>query len=301
MIFSIFLLFCSAVCGTVFTILNSRCAKDGANFNIVQGQNAGAMFLFSLLMAFFLHQYPDSLKNALIVIAVHSLAGIFSFISLVFMATAMKTGHNGITAAIVNASLIFPCVTGVLFMGEVVNAGVIAAMTLILTGIAVIGFEKPSSPTEKISKRSWFISVSMALLCAGISGCLNIVLSYFPEIQAQPIFRTAGNCLGGFCCYLLSINMIPRLGMRRRTFRREAVYILIAFLSCTISCYVFTYNAYDRLAALKRAGIALPLIVGFSTVIFMMYSIFFNREKTSISDWIGFGCIMGGLVLIVSC
>lgn len=300
MVWAVFLLFCASVCATVFTVINSRCARYGANFNIVQGMNAMAMFLFSLVMAAFLHQYPDSLKNAMIVMAVHTLAGVSAFFSLVFLTLAMRTGHNGISVTVVNTKLLFPCVIGVMFLGDEVNARIVAVMALTILGIAIIGFKRTDAPSRYgNSDRRWFAMVIAALLCGGISGCLNVLLSYFPEVQAQPVFRTAGNCFGGFCCYLFSIKGIPQLDLKRLPTRREALYILAAFLVCIVESYVFTYNAFDRLAALKHAGIASPLIVGFTTVLFMAYSVCFNRERTSAASWVGFFCILGGLAILI--
>lgn len=290
MIYPILLLIGAAGCSVCFGAVMNKCARDKGNFNLVQGQNAGLICICSLLLAAQFSQLPHSWYDAGIILVIQGAAGVTAYYSFMLSSRAMKYGHSGLAWALVNAGVILPVFMGMIVFGDRLTWWNILCLVIVAIGFFLIGISKSNGGTSK--GLLWLVPALGAFLLGGVSGCANLLASYFPELHATPMFRTAGNTLSGFFCYLLTVAMTKDL--RRPGTKNEYRYIFLIFLTSCLSCYVFIYNAYDQLAKIQMAGIAPLVTVGFSVVGYMIYSTLILRERTNVFGWSGFSLTATG-------
>ena len=242
-----------------------------------------------------------SLRVMLAAGACYFVASAVNYCMLQLMSYAMQRGPNGVIWSFIQAALIFPFLTGVVFFNNRLTVWRLLGLVLLLLALALLGLGKDN----KVKGKGWKKPTAAAFFMAGLTLSLNSLPSYFPEARLlNSMGRTFFSCAGSltaalFYCY-------PKYRVRPTaeilTELKKPIlwkYVFTLKLFGLICAYLLLYPGLDRMAKAGAGCVSYPLVVGACIVGFNLYSLFVLREKWTFFQASGTVlCIAGECLLI---
>jgi multidrug transporter EmrE-like cation transporter len=226
------------------------------------------------------------------------LAGVFNYLSFLFMNKAMRIGPNGIVWAIVQSAFSLPFLMGILFFHVESTFVRIAGLLMLLTSMVIFGTtgkNDPSAETEGTKK--WLIFALTAYFLVGTTQSLTNLPSYFvKDVEGglpATLFRTGLIAVGTIFTWLIH-------GVAdRKCFDGKGCFLHAAFLgySGTIAS-VLAFFGLDRLAQRGAGAIGYPVVAGIAISVFMIYTAIRLKEKMSFPVLCGLLFCLAGIIVI---
>lgn len=271
---------------------------DTALLLLVSGVLSG---IISLSFWGFLQKEALSLKVILLTGGGYFIASAINYNMLQFMSRAMQKGPNGVIWSFIQAALIFPFVTGVIFFGNELTFLRGLGLFLLLLALAFLGLGKENKEKEK----GWKLMTFLCFLMAGVTLALNSLPSYFPEARAvNSMGRTFFSCMGTLFAAIFWCG--PKYSKQPKAELWEALkrpilwkYIITLKLFGLIASYLLLYPGLDAMAKAGVGCISYPLIIGSCIAGFNLYSLLILKEKWTFLQVAGtVFCIAGEFLLI---
>ena len=218
-----------------------------------------------------------------------ALAGQLGFLAL---REAIKRGSLAISWCLAQAAMLWPFLSGTLFLGEPATPERIGGMAIVCIGLPLLaGTQKSVTPEGR--RRNpyflWFAFGAFALI--GLQQTLSLIPNRLIQNPEALSWRVPVSSLAGlgwiFFCRRRSPaawkdSLVPALGYG----------VLVACGQWTL------FRAIDTLSGCAASGIAYPLAVGISIVLLTFYSGMILREKLSRLAATGIAVIICGIILL---
>jgi len=277
--------FCTGLCWACIGIVLSCCASKKLAvipYSFLQTLLTGTAALF--LVDF----RKIGLHDLYILAGFIFLGGLLNPIGQNTVHNAMKRGHHTPVWAISQSALIFPFLTGILFFHEQGSAGHWIGTVLIVSGILVTAMEG----VKNVS--GWIIPAVTAFFIFGMIQVLHSMPSQLYGFRDPAGARPLAVAWGGTTGWLL----IAACGKASLRFDGKTLLIAGGMVLVQLLALRLFFLSLDTLAAGNCVNIAFPLMTGTNISAFAVYSIFIRREKTSLTDRIGFLLALAGLFFI---
>ena len=230
-------------------------------------------------------------------------ANVLNFIMLQMMSKAMQCGPNGVIWAIIQSSLVFPFIVGILFFGVEFTVWRGAGIVLLLAALALFGAAKEQGNAPRVRDRySWRFWAFLSFACMALTQNLSTAPSYFEELRAvSPVLRSIASICGTVTGALLRMGYFHWRGKRvlqdlsaLKRFRFWAYVLSLQFFGLLFA-YTLLYPGMDAMARAGAGAVSYPLMVGSCIVSFSLYSIFVLHEKAGPVQYAALACCLVGL------
>lgn len=268
-------------------IIISCCAKGDfrlSSYSFLQTLFSG---ILSLLLFGSFSRFSFT-QGVLLLCGTVFMAGVLNASAQFFVRRAMEKGTHAPIWAMMQCSMIFPFLAGILILGEKTQLLPLCGMFLMLAGILL--------PCLKgfANVRSYFAPALFALLLFGSAQILYLVCSCVKSFADPAHLRPALVCFGNMAAW----SFLLRRGPEKKLFSRKEV--LLAFLMAFVyagGLYTF-FRALDLLGGAGRGNIAVPLIMGTNIGAFSLYGIFVLKQKNSLPEIASVLAVLAGLFLL---
>lgn len=223
------------------------------------------------------------------------LAGVFQAVGMLLMQKAMQTGHHAVAWTLSQAAMVIPFFSGFIIWHDALSLLKWAGLAMILS--AVIFFatanRKKSGGTPLPSHQGrFFLGLALAAFAAiGIQQTLVGVPSRWAGWTDTAALRIPLLSLGSLVTFLILC------AARKRFEAGPMLKMAVLMLILGLPGHYFIFNGLDAWARIGMAGAVYPIAIGVCVTAFAGYSIFFIREKTTLSHYIG---ILAGIAGIAA-
>lgn len=265
---------------------------------VVQLTGSVISFTAALAMLFFTNVGELSFRTLFWCGLAYFGAGALNCIMLILMSNAMQKGPNGIIWAVIQAAMIFPFMTGIIFFNVEPRLIRFAGLFSILLSLLLSGVCKKN---DHLGSGAWKLPTFIAFLLTGLTQNLVSLPSYFESAQAvTPVFRSMCLSLGVLFMAVIRISMIREKISLRSNFTSRWLWIFTLSLQFfgLFFAIALQYPSMDTLAKHGAGSLSYPLLVGSCVVGFSLYSALFLKEKMTPLQWGSLASCLAGIILI---
>ncbi len=306
--------FSSAVFGIAAMVLvgSSWCAvgfimgaapKRGIEPSLIQLFGGAVSITLGAMILLTTDAWPTASKEATFwTLLVFGCSGAVNFCMLQTMSKAMQYGPNGLVWGIIQSSLVFPFIVGVVFFDTEINSVRTAGIILLLLALLFFALTKGNRTEQK--NHIWKILAFAGMLLAALQQNLATAPSYFEAADGvNSICRTIASAAGTFTAaiiwnlifankeYFVKIkNSIKNPGLW--------YYIAILQLFTLVFSYLLLYPGMNVMASHGMGGICYPMMVGSCIVMFTLAGAVVLKEKISPMQMIAIISCIAGLACI---
>lgn len=275
--------------------------KRGIEPSLVQLFGSCFSVTMSLVIMFATGSVPTcEWKITLLTCGAYAVAGLMNFIMLQIMSYAMQRGPNGIIWAIIQSSLVFPFLGGVILFGVELTLPRATGILLLLTALVLFGATKDNSNNR--GNWRW-----LAFLCLGICAVqqnLQTAPSYYEEARAvSSIVRAlsaAGGVFLGAIFYELAMASPTRWKLLKDNLFRPVLWKYVAMLQFfnLIFAYTLFYPGMNAMADAGLGGMCYPMMVGSCIISFTLASVWILKEKFRLLQAVALSVCVSGLICL---
>ena len=159
--------------------------------------------IISLICWAILRNDALSLRVMLAAGACYFIGAAVNYCMLQLMSRAMQKGPNGVIWSFIQAALIFPFLTGVVFFNNKLTVWRLLGLILLLLALVLLGAGKDNT----VKGKGWKKPTAAAFFMAGLTLSLNSLPSYYPEARllnsmGRTFFASVGSLAAAFFyCY----------------------------------------------------------------------------------------------------
>lgn len=212
------------------------------------------------------------------------ISGAVNFAMLQMMAMAMQRGPNGVVWGIIQSSLVFPFIVGIVFFGVALSAPRLAGILLLLA--ALILFSCAKGGTAK-GKENWKFIALIGMLLAATQQNLSTAPSYFESARGvSSIMRSIATAAGTFTAATIFTlaRLTPEI-KKKLCFGIKSLllwkYIAVLQTFSLVTSYLLLYPGMDVMAQHDLGGMCYPMMIGSCIVAFTLLSAWLLKEKIS--------------------
>ena len=219
-------------------------------------------------------------------------AGMAGQLGFLALREAMRRGSHGIGWCIAQAAMVCPFAVGILFWEEPSSAFRLSGMALLLGSLVPLACSRNNGTEVPGTHRAFLVCAFLAFLLLGLQQTLTLVPNRLSGISGAAL---------GWRVPLLSLCGINWIGMA--LYRHEWAWreiLPLAFLyGVLVAAGQWTlFLAVDCLSGAEAAGIAYPLAVGSSIVLFFLYTRVVRRERSGRLGMVGILLAVTGIFLL---
>ena len=277
--------------------------KKGIEPSLVQMGGAIFSVSASLIIMIITSAYSTaSVKVTFLTCLTYFAGSCLNFIMLQIMSKSMQLGPNGVIWAIIQSSLVFPFICGILFFGVEFTYLRGLGIVLLIGALVLFAFTKDNSRKSGSSK--WKYLAFLAMLLAAIQQNLATLPSYFESARGVPSIVRSLSAAGGtlFMAILWNLfQMTPeRWNQIRKNVRNRTLWKYIAALQFfgLLFAYTLLYPGMNVMADKGLGGMCYPMMVGSCIITFTLSSIWLLKEKIRPIQIAALIVCFSGLILI---
>jgi len=221
-------------------------------------------------------------------------SGFLGTIGVILMQKAMRSGHHGIVWTLSQFALIVPFIFGVVVFREPTtwlrNLGILFVL------VSFLAFGLDQSRTNRQTDKSflfWFPLTLIAFVVLGIHQTISIIPGFWQNWEDSANLRGALINTGFFATYLIAVIFSGRLPNNRTVVKLGLLSGILVFISP-----ITLFGSMDLLAKANMLSMVYPLAVGTCIITFIIYSVLFLKEKSSVTTLAGIGAGIVGIMLI---
>lgn len=224
-------------------------------------------------------------------------SGTFNSIGQLLLIKAMKSGHKGVSWAIVQIAMLIPFLSSVLFWGEKISWPGIAGMAALLGAIVFMAQQRSGAEFRGPggSKFVWLCAVVGALTMIGSAQAFQAVPSYWTGWADEARLRVCLLALGGALANTIWMVLL-RQKVSLPALRYGACWAVLALIS-----YGLLFVGLDHLAAAGMSGYAFPLGQATCMIGFAFFSRFWLKEPFHWPARLGLALGLLGILLLTFC
>ena len=275
--------------------------KKGIEPSLVQLFGSIISVLLGCVILISTAAYPTgSTKAILLTCGAYAFCGSANFFMLQIMSSAMQSGPNGIIWSIIQSSLVFPFIGGIVFFGVELTFLRGAGIILLLT--ALILFAMTKNNEQKGGK--WKLKAFICLAICAVEQNISTAPSYFAEARGvSSIVRTLSSSTAILISALIYnlVRMTPEHKEQiKRSIRNITLWKYIGGLQFfnLIFAYCLFYPGMNTMADHGLGGMCYPMLVGSCIVSFTASSVILLKEKVKPIQLAAIVVCITGLILI---
>ena len=226
-------------------------------FNTVK---VGTAFLFFFIIS--LHSLSFHFHTLLFSI----IYGAVLFFSTLFGYLALSCGSLSLTSTIVSYSVVIPCVWGVIFLREDINAIKILGFILLFASLIML---KKQTESKTFSKK-WLLYVALTFLC---NGAMSIIQKLH-QTYFNSLYHNEFTTYSMFACFLLFVTSLLFCKKNNSSKRANAKYAAPAGMLMGLNNYLTL-----TLSSKFNASVLFPTISIFQVLFNLTFSRAIFKEK----------------------
>ena len=277
--------------------------KRGIEPSLVQLGGGIFSVLFSLMIVIVTSAYSTAPFKATFLICLTYFVGSgINFVMLQLMSKAMQLGPNGVIWSIIQSSLVFPFICGIVFFNVEFTVLRGLGIALLLTALILFAFTKDNS--RKTSGAKWKILAFICMVIAAIQQNLSTMPSYFEVSRGVPSIVRSLSAASGTLFAAIIWNLIQMTPERWEQIKKNVKnltlwkYIAVLQLFGLVFAYTLLYPGMDVMAGKGLGGMCYPMMVGSCIISFTLSSIWILKEKVRAIQLAALIVCIGGLILI---
>ena len=261
-------------------------------------------------------------QTSVLVIAGILSSGVFNYLMILAMGSAMKHGPNAIVWAIVQSGLIYPFLMGWLVFDVPMGLRRLCGIALIVASVFLYASRRAEASARDDSQakapgasgagadepstlRQWLPAALLGMLCCGINQCGANLPSYLEGGQEfSGTFRTFALYFGILVSALVHLGIQRLRGTRLAPAAPGEMRGLAAWTIGVgaVSFLTSRYLAFPGLDTLKRLGagsMGYPVMVASCIIGFFPYGLFVLRETINVRQAVG--AVLGLAGILIGC
>ena len=244
----------------------------------------------------------SSLKVTFWTCLAYFVGSMLNFIMLQLMSKAMQLGPNGVIWSIIQSSLIFPFIGGILFFGVEFTWLRGMGIFFLLSSLLLFAFTKDNS--KHGSGIKWKLLAFAGMVLAAIQQNLHTMPSYFEAARGVPSIVRSLSAASGLLFMSIIWNLVQmnreRWDQIRKNIKNLTLWKYIAVLQLfgLIFSYTLFYPGMNIMADKGLGGMSYPMMVGSCIVSFTLSSIWLLKEKIKFIQLAALTVCLIGLCLI---
>lgn len=277
--------------------------KRGIEPSLVQLGGGVFSVSFSLMIMLVTSAFPTApLKATFLVCLTYFIGSAMNFVMLQLMSKAMQLGPNGVIWSIIQSSLVFPFICGIVFFGVEFTFLRGIGIFFLLTALVLFAFTKDNSRNTPGTK--WKLLAFTCMLIAAIQQNLSTLPSYFEVSHGVPSILRSLSSAGGTLSMAIIWNIVQMTPERWEQIRKNVrnltlwKYIAVLQLFGLVFAYTLLYPGMDVMAKKGLGGMCYPMMVGSCIISFTLSSIWILKEKVRPIQLAALAVCIGGLILI---
>lgn len=229
-------------------------------------------------------------------------ANMLNFIMLQLMSRAMQCGPNGIVWAIIQSSLVFPFLGGIIFFD--VKFTVLRGIGIFLLLLALVLFALAKDNSKGAGGSRWKVLAFSGMALSAVLQNLITMPSYFEAARGVPSIVRALAASAGTMFMALLWNLFQMNREHWNKLKRGIAsptlwkYILVLDFFNILFAYTLMYPGMNVMAAAGMGGMCFPMLVGSCIVSFTLSSVFLLKERIRTVQLAALTVCIAGLVLI---
>lgn len=277
--------------------------KKGIEPSLVQLGGAAFSIVCSTVIMLVTSAYSTATPLATFLTCLaYFVANVLNFIMLQMMSKAMQCGPNGVIWAIIQSSLVFPFIVGILCFDVKFTLLRGIGIVFLLTALVLFGLTKDNRAKKR--RGSWKLIAISAMAITAVLQNLVTLPSYFEETRGVPsILRALVSAAGALVAAVIwNLCRMDREywrklknGIRSRTLWK---YIAVLQFFSLIFAYTLFYPGLNIMASAGMGGMCYPMMVGSCIVSFTLASVWILKEKLRPVQLAALAVCITGLVLI---
>ena len=254
----------------------------------------GAVFSNLLLWTLFCPGMASAREIA-IVAAFLLPAGIAYLLSVAVLKKAMENGSAGSAWCIMQAAMICPLLTMVIFFGEKMTPFSSLGILSLFAGLSLFGVTR-NAPSTSVSNHHWkfIIWASLAFLLTGLQQTCAMLPSKIAGLSENALSWRVP-----LMKFSTMLWLVPCIAARCRPRRREWIFG-VCFGVVSSGGELLFFLGVDHLNRFNLAGLTYPLALSISIVLFTFYCRFYRQRKFSKVELAAIGTTVLG-ILMLSC
>lgn len=212
-------------------------------------------------------------------------------VAFLLLKRAMERGSQGIAWCVSQSSMVVPFLCMVAFMGNPSSAAQWAGLALVLTGLVLLGRDKPSNG-QASNDAVYFRLVLAAFALIGIGQYLRLIPGYAHFSAETMTWRLPLQSMTS-AFYWVVVCSSKRTWCLGSVWRHAVPYGIVAAFS-DIAFYIAT-DAADRLLL---TAIMMPVTIGSCIMLFTLYCRIFRGERLSPGGWLAVVLDIVGIALL---
>ena len=267
----------SGICWCLNGIVFSYTAKKSMNF--IQIVLISTSLSTIIAWVYFLNYSSTNIAippKAGMLSVIMIISGMICSFGLIIMQKAMQKGHHGIVYSISQSAMIIPFLYSIIVFNESITLFKTVGIALIILSFIAFGTGQSNSIKNdyKSPFKFWFSLAISSFLIIGIHQILTLLPIYWPNWTDSSNMRVPLLFTG------FSIGYIFIFFTHKTKIEKRSILFALMLIPLALPSQFIFYRGMDIFAKLNIVSVAYPLAVGTNIIAFVIYSLFFLKEKS---------------------